>query len=151
MQCACGILSSVACPALQYFSTLSHKRHDFRTEKKRLLDVKFVIWFPLQILPGTFLILRKTGCDMIFKKKSSGVHVKCPLFWPYLNEAWNYSTDFRKVPKYNNFMKIRPVGVELFHADRRTILRTRLKMHFNVTRNRFLPPYLLSTPLTALK
>jgi len=24
------ILSSVACPALQYFYTLSHKRHDFR-------------------------------------------------------------------------------------------------------------------------
>ena len=33
MQCACAILPSVACPALQYFSTLSHKRHDFRGEK----------------------------------------------------------------------------------------------------------------------
>ena len=28
MQCACAILSSVACPSLQYFSTVSHKRHD---------------------------------------------------------------------------------------------------------------------------
>ena len=26
MQCACPILSSVECPALQYFSALSHKR-----------------------------------------------------------------------------------------------------------------------------
>ena len=27
MQCACAMFSSVACPALQYFSTLSHKRN----------------------------------------------------------------------------------------------------------------------------
>jgi len=35
MQCACAILSSVACLALQYFSLLSHKRHD----KKKLLNI----------------------------------------------------------------------------------------------------------------
>ena len=33
MQCACAILSSLACRALQYFSTLSHKRRDFRKQK----------------------------------------------------------------------------------------------------------------------
>jgi len=31
--------SSVACPAVQYFSTLSHKRHDFR-EKKNIIEYK---------------------------------------------------------------------------------------------------------------
>jgi len=29
MLCACTVLSYVACSALKYFSTLSHKLHDF--------------------------------------------------------------------------------------------------------------------------
>jgi hypothetical protein len=33
------ILSSVVCPTLQYFSTLSHKRHGFRG---KLLNIKCV-------------------------------------------------------------------------------------------------------------
>ena len=32
MESACAILQSVACPAPQYFSTLSQKRHDFLKE-----------------------------------------------------------------------------------------------------------------------
>jgi hypothetical protein len=39
------IFSSVACLALPYISTISHKWHDFQ---KKLLNVKCVFWFPLQ-------------------------------------------------------------------------------------------------------
>ena len=41
------ILPSVACPAVLYFSTLSHKRHDFGG--KKLLNTKCVFWFSVQI------------------------------------------------------------------------------------------------------
>ena len=62
MQCACAILSSVACPAVQYFSTFFPKRHNFR-KKKTLFDTKYVFWFPLQILSQAFLILRRNERD----------------------------------------------------------------------------------------
>ena len=35
-----------------------------------------------------------------------------------VNESFIFSTGFRKIVKYKNFMKIHPVGAELFHADR---------------------------------
>jgi hypothetical protein len=59
------ILSSVTCPAPQYFSTLSHKRHDFRKKKRELLNTKCVFWFSLQLLSVTFLILRRNERYMI--------------------------------------------------------------------------------------
>jgi hypothetical protein len=57
------MLPSVTCPAVQYFSTLSHKWHDFR--KKKLLNTKRVICFSLQLLCKPFLILRRTEGDII--------------------------------------------------------------------------------------
>ena len=69
-QCACAILSNVACPAVQYYPTLSHKRHDFWREKK-LLNVNCSI----ELLGETFLIL-STERDMI--KMFIGLHVKYP-------------------------------------------------------------------------
>ena len=62
VNCACATLSSVASPALQSFSTLTHKRHDFR---KMLLNIKFVCWFSVQRLSETSLILRRTEPDMM--------------------------------------------------------------------------------------
>jgi len=48
-----------------------------------------------------------------------GLHEKCPFFFADFNETLIFSTDFRKVST-SNFMKIRPVGAELFHAYSRT-------------------------------
>ena len=50
------VLSSVACPALQYFSTLPHKRRNLKTN---LLNIKCVFLFYLQILFEIFHILRR--------------------------------------------------------------------------------------------
>ena len=56
------ILSSVGCPAVQYFSALSHKRQELR--RKMLLDIKYVFWFSLQLLHKIFLILRRIERDI---------------------------------------------------------------------------------------
>jgi len=96
---ACAILSSVACQVLQYFSTLSHKRHDL----KKLLDIKYV--FFVNFLYNFFL-------------------VKYPLFLWYFKKTLIHAIYFRISTQISNFMKIHPVGAELFNADRQTDGRT---------------------------
>jgi hypothetical protein len=61
MQCVSAILSSVACPAVHYFST-SYKRHHFR--KTKLLK-KICVLISSTNLNETFLILRRNGRDML--------------------------------------------------------------------------------------
>jgi len=65
MQYSCSMLSSVAYRALQYFSTLSHKRHDFR--RKNITERKMCVLFltSLQLLSEPFLILRRTEQNII--------------------------------------------------------------------------------------
>ena len=97
MQCACPILSPVACPSLQYSSTLSHKRHDFR-KKKMLLKTKCVFWFFLQLLSETFLILRRSERDMIRYVYWS--YCKEPIILTRFEWNLNFLDNFRK--KYSN-------------------------------------------------
>jgi len=49
-----------------------------------------------------------------------GLHVKYRLFLSYSNETGIFSTEFSKIPQTSNFMTIRPVGAELFHANGQT-------------------------------
>jgi len=85
-------ISSVASPAVQYFSTLSHKRNDFR--KKKGYWTQNVFWFSLQLLSETFLILRRNERDVI-------KNVYCSLFLSDLNKTWIFFwLDFRYILKY---------------------------------------------------
>ena len=56
------ILLSVACTAVQYFSTLSHKQRDFR---KKVIEHEMCVMIFSTNLPETFLILRRIERDMI--------------------------------------------------------------------------------------
>ena len=70
------------------------------------------------ILSETFLILRRMERDMI--RMYIGLHVKYPLLLLDFNETWILLDSFSKNPQISYFMKIRPVGAELFHVERRT-------------------------------
>jgi hypothetical protein len=64
------ILSSVVCPAVQHSSTLSHKRHDFRKQKKKFTEHKMCI-----------LIFFKTFCPKHSKKARASYYKKCILIF----------------------------------------------------------------------
>jgi len=66
------VMSSVACLALQDFSTISHKWNDFR---KNVLEHKMCGRFALQILSEIFLILRRIQGDIIINVNRSACKV----------------------------------------------------------------------------
>jgi hypothetical protein len=126
MQCTCAVLYWHLCPVmdLPYFSMLSHKLRDFRAIE--LFKIKCVFWFSTQFWSETFSIRRSIQRNIITNVRTYvRRHVKYPLFLSDFNQAWIFSTYFRKKnPQISNFMKIRPVGAELFHADRETDRQT---------------------------
>jgi hypothetical protein len=112
-------LPSVVCPAVPYFSTLSHKRHDFRRIK--LLNVKCVIWSSITLLSETFTIRRSFERGVINMNRRL---YKIPVNYVRFYENWIFSTDFRKKTRIPDFIKTCPMGAELFYADGRTDTQT---------------------------
>ena len=76
------VLSSVPCSAVPYFSTLSHKRHDFR---KNVIEHKMCALIFSTNLSETFLVLRRIQRDII---SVYGLHVNYPLLLEHFNETW---------------------------------------------------------------
>ena len=77
-------LSPLACPHLQYFSTLSYTRGTF-FEKKKALYMKCVFWYYLQLLSETFLIRRKTERDMIRNVPEEWVKILTSILGQFQN------------------------------------------------------------------
>jgi hypothetical protein len=98
------------------FFHISHKRYDSRG--KKLLDIKCIFLFSLQLFHETFLVLRRTHWLIIIN--SHNLHIKYPLFLSDFSQTWIFFDSFSKNPQISNLMKMRPLGAELFHADRLT-------------------------------
>jgi hypothetical protein len=91
MQCERTILSSVTCPPLKYFCTISHNRHDFG---KKVTETKMCVLVFSSILSEIFLIRRRTEwCVIVNVHRYS---CKAPeILWD-IHWTWIFSIDFRK-------------------------------------------------------
>ena len=97
MQCACATLSSVIWPAEQYFSALSHKRHDYRREKKIIEHKLCVLNFSTSFV---WNISHSKKNSARYYQMYIGIHVSCYSCRILIKENGFFSTDFRKVLRY---------------------------------------------------
>ena len=108
--------------------TFTHYLINCTIIEHKLLNIKFLFWFSLQILSEKLLIVGRNERNIIIN--AHNFHVKFPLFLPDFNETWISSTDFRKILKISIFMKMDQAGADMFTADRRTDM-TKLIVAFN--------------------
>ena len=96
MQSACSMLSSVAYLALQYCSTLSNKRQNFRERRRWPYNVCFDFLYNFCLQHFSF----PEELNKMWSKIYVGLHLKLRLFSSYFNETWFLSTEFQKPLKY---------------------------------------------------
>ena len=119
MQCACAILPSVAYPALQNFSTLCHKRHDFR---KKVTEHKMCVLIFCTAFVRNISHSKKDSARYYHKRNLVFLyssHYSCQILM-----TLEFSRQMLKNSQIWNLMKICQVGAELFHADWLTDGRT---------------------------
>ena len=113
MQSACAVLCCHLWP-LRLHHIFPHYLTKAMIFVKTLLNIKCVLWFSLQLVPETCLILRRIQRDIIVNIHESS----CKYSLILLDfKKLEISRQFLRNIQVSNFMKIRPLGDELFHAD----------------------------------
>jgi hypothetical protein len=82
-----------------------------------LLNIKYVFSFSLQIISEIFIILRRIPKGTTIYTCSSSC--KVPIIPVRFYGNFSSVCRFSKNTQITNFLKILPVGVEFFHADKR--------------------------------
>ena len=117
MQCACATVSSVACPALQYFCPLSRKWQDFRrnvTEHKMCVLI-FSTTFAWNISHSR--TNRERDDQKYILVFLSSTRYSCQILMK-LEFSWQVFEKSSSI-KFHENSSIRPLGAELLHADRK--------------------------------
>ena len=99
---------------------------------EKLLNIKYVFLFSLQLLSEMLLILRRIPPDIITNVHRSSS--KVPAILVTLQSKLNFLDRFLKSNQIPNLTEIRPVGAEFFHADGRTDM-TKLMVAFRNSAN----------------
>ena len=115
----CSPLTHIAnCVLSGYTIFFSRYLINGTTLKKKLLNTQSVLKFSLQRLSETLFILSKTEWDkigIVYLSSSNEPVNLVRFFWNF-----NFLYTFPKNTHLSNFMKIRPVGADVFHANKRT-------------------------------
>ena len=96
MRCACAVLYCHLWPVWLYQIFLHCLKNDTIFKGKKLLNIKCVFWYFIQLLAETFLI----NWARYGKKMYIDLHLKYSLFFRDFNKTLIFSTDFRILLKY---------------------------------------------------